>query len=114
MEAKRMSQPPPTQAEIEKAVQILREDAILAHNQEMIKRMDAMEKRLERMPVTEMTAEEKAAAYDKLMAEKNQPPTDPPKDPPKDPKNGPVPPNPRPEVPPAPKRDPFWGDRLNG
>lgn len=33
--------------------------------------------RLSRMPVTEMTAEEKAAAYDKMMAEKNTPPTDP-------------------------------------
>lgn len=33
--------------------------------------------RLERIPVAEMTAEEKAAAYDKMMAEKNQPPPDP-------------------------------------
>lgn len=34
--------------------------------------------RLNRMPVSEMTAEEKAAAYDKLQAERaNQPPNDP-------------------------------------
>ena len=109
-----MSNPPPTQAEIEKAIQILREDAILSHNQEIIKRMDAMEKRLERMPVTEMTAEEKAAAYDKLMAQQNQPP--PKGDPPSDPKPpaGPVPPDPKPTPPTPPKRDAFWGDRLNG
>jgi DNA-directed RNA polymerase delta subunit len=29
--------------------------------------------RIDRLPVTEMTAEEKAAAYDKMMAEKDKP-----------------------------------------
>src|SRR6266702_3019233 len=56
--------------------------------------------RLDRMPVTQMTAEEKAAEYDRIMAEKNKDPNLPPKnEPPKDQ--------------PKPKRSAYWGDRLN-
>jgi hypothetical protein len=103
---------PPTPAEIEQVVKILREDALLEGNRALAKRMTNIEERLKRMPVTEMSAEEKAAEYDKLMAERHKK-TDPPAEPPKDPK-APVPPAPKAPEPPAPKRDPYWGDRLNG
>jgi hypothetical protein len=49
---------------------------------------ETVRNRMSRMPVTEMTAEEKAAAYDKMMAEKEKDPKIPPKkegDPPTDP-----------------------------
>lgn len=69
-----MSTPPAgkpySQAEIEAAVKILREDAILTHNRAIAGKIEAIEERLGRMPVAEMTAEEKAAEYDRLMAEK--------------------------------------------
>ena len=35
-------------------------------------RFDGIEERLKRMPVVEMTAEEKAAEYDRMIAEKNR------------------------------------------
>lgn len=59
--------------------------------------------KIDRLPVTEMTAEEKAAAYDKMMADKDNKPTDgnlPPKTPPADDKTD------------KPKRSAYWGDRL--
>lgn len=59
--------------------------------------------RLSRMPVTQMTAEEKAAAYDKLMADheaKKVAPPDSQIPPKKDP----------PEEPPKVKRSAYWGD----
>jgi hypothetical protein len=60
--------------------------------------------RIDRLPVSEMTAEEKAAAYDKMMAEKNKAPED---------KNLP----PKKEDPPAPpvqkKRSGYWGEMLD-
>lgn len=60
--------------------------------------------RIRRMPVTEMTAEEKAKEYDRLMAEKNsQPPTDPNRPPKKEP----------PTEQTKPKRSAYWGDALN-
>lgn len=54
--------------------------------------------RINRMPVTEMTAEEKAKEYDRLMAEKNKPPTDPA-----------IPPKKEPD-PPKTRRSAYWGD----
>jgi hypothetical protein len=62
--------------------------------------------RLSRMPVTQMTAEEKAAEYDNLMAAKNaqKPPETDSKIPPKiDP----------PAHPPEVKRSRYWGDQGN-
>lgn len=60
--------------------------------------------RLNRIPVAEMTAEEKAAAYDKLMAEKNnQPPTDPNLPPKQDDKK-----DPNKKV----KRSAYWGQEI--
>lgn len=61
--------------------------------------------RISRMPVAEMTAEEKAAAYDKMIAEKNAAPTDDKHIPPK--KEDP----PAPEK--TPKRSAYWGDALD-
>lgn len=59
--------------------------------------------RMSRMPVIQMTAEEKAAEYDKMMAEKaNTPPPDPNVPPKKEPPATP---------PPATKRSAYWGDR---
>lgn len=59
--------------------------------------------RMSRMPVTQMTAEEKAAEYDRMMAEKEKtPPTDPNVPPKKETTNPP---------PPATKRSAYWGDR---
>jgi hypothetical protein len=57
--------------------------------------------RLERIPVAEMTAEEKAAAYDKMMAEKDKTP-DPNVPPKKDDKVDP----------PKTKKHLYWGDQL--
>lgn len=63
--------------------------------------------RIGRMPVTQMTAEEKAAEYDKMMKDKENgaPPTDKNIPPKKD--DAPTPP------PTPPKRSGYWGDRLN-
>jgi hypothetical protein len=57
--------------------------------------------RLERMPVSQMTSEEKAAEYDKLMAAKQTDPNVPPK---KDPKD---------EPPPKTKKSAYWGELLD-
>jgi hypothetical protein len=67
-----MADQPYAGPEIEAAVRILREDAQLQHNRRLMERLDAMEERLGRMPVQELSAEEKAAAYDRLMAEQKQ------------------------------------------
>jgi hypothetical protein len=58
-----------TQADIDEAVRILREDATLEHNRAVLERLDRLEGRVNRMPVKEMSAEEKAAEYDRMMAE---------------------------------------------
>jgi hypothetical protein len=58
--------------------------------------------KLSRMPVSEMTPEEKAAAYDKMMAEKNDPPD--PKIPPKK-EDDPTEPT-EPKV----RRSAYWGE----
>lgn len=105
-----MSTPPQGEysgPEVEAAIRILREDAILAGQRAIAERMDNMEKRVSRMPVVEMTAEEKAAEYDRLMAAKNKP--EPPAEPPK-PDGTPVPPPAKPTEPPQPKRDPWFGE----
>lgn len=60
--------------------------------------------RIDRLPVKEMTAEEKAAEYDRMMAEKNQTPPDPNLPPKKD-----DPPTP----PPTTKKSAYWGDSLD-
>lgn len=60
--------------------------------------------RIDRLPVSQMTAEEKAAEYDKMMAEKNKTPDDKNLPPKKDPPTEPTTP---------PKRSGYWGDRLN-
>lgn len=109
---------PYSQAEIDKAVSMLRDDAIIEGNKALVERMDRMEERLKRVPVAEMTAEEKAAEYDRLMAAGGNPPApkNPDPAPPTDPKPpaGPVPPGPKPPTDPTPpKRDPYWGDALN-
>lgn len=57
--------------------------------------------RIDRLPVTQMTAEEKAAEYDKMMAEKNQPPADPNLPPKKDETTDP---------PKTTKKSAYWGD----
>jgi hypothetical protein len=69
-----VSPQPYTGPEIEAAVKILREDALLTHNKQLTARLEAMDARLQRLPVAEMSAEEKAAAYDKLMAGQGAPP----------------------------------------
>jgi hypothetical protein len=100
----------PGDAEIQKAIDIIKSDAQLAHQAAMIERLDRLEEKLKRMPVTEMTAEEKAAEYDKLMAQKTPPPK---ADPPEPGKTGPVPPPVKTDPPVPPKKDWFYGDRLN-
>lgn len=69
-----MADKPYSSAEVEAAVKLLREDAILSHNRTVVARLDTMEQRMQRMPVQEMTPEEKAAAYDKLMSGQGAPP----------------------------------------
>lgn len=59
---------------------------------------ETVRNRMSRMPVTEMTPEEKAAAYDKMMAEKEKDPKIPPK------KEEP------PTEPPKTRRSAYWGD----
>ena len=62
---------------------------------------EGVRSRLDRMPVQEMTAEEKAAAYDKLMAEQKQPdPNIPPKKEEKEPEK-------------KTKKSLYWGDLEN-
>lgn len=63
-----MTDQPYTGPEVDAAVRILREDAQAARDRKLMERLDAMEDRLGRMPVKEMTPEEKAAEYDRLMA----------------------------------------------
>lgn len=58
--------------------------------------------KIDRLPVTEMTADEKAAAYDKMIAEKNATPPPDPNLPPK-----------KEEIPKPKKRSAYWGDRLD-
>jgi hypothetical protein len=60
--------------------------------------------RIDRLPVTQMTAEEKAAEYDKMMAEKNQQTPPDPNVPPK--KEGVT-------EPPKVKKSAYWGDLPN-
>lgn len=90
-----MADKPYTSAEVEAAVKLLREDAVIAHNRAVVQRLDAMEQRMQRMPVQEMTAEEKAAAYDKLMSGSGPgggaPPGTPPGSPAPAPGGGPAP-----------------------
>jgi hypothetical protein len=74
-------------------------------------RLTKMEDRLSRTPTKEMTADEKAAEYDKMIASKNA-------EPPKvDPKNGdPKPPPakvPDPTPPVTTKRSAYWGEQTN-
>lgn len=111
-----MTTPPNySQAEIDAAVKIIKEDAIIQHNAAMADRMTRIEERLGRMPVKEMSPEEKAAEYDRIMAQggPKPPAADPPADPPKPP-GSPVPPEPKPPADPKPARkDPYWGDALS-
>jgi hypothetical protein len=63
--------------------------------------------RIDRLPVTQMTAEEKAAEYDKMMADKNNqqtPPTDDNLPPKKDKVD---------DKPPKTGRSRYWGDQLD-
>lgn len=86
------------QAMFDQAVQILKEDAGLAQNRALMARLDAIEKQTKKTP---QTPEEKAAAYDELMAQggssgnggmgHNPPTTSNPPSP-----NAPAPPNPKP------------------
>ncbi len=63
-----MSDKPYSGDEIQAAVKILRDDLHLAANSATLARLEAIENRLTRMPVKEMTAEEKAAEYDRIIA----------------------------------------------
>lgn len=63
-----MADQPYTGPEVDAAVRILREDATAARDAKLMERLDKLESRLERVPVKEMTAEEKAAEYDRLIA----------------------------------------------
>lgn len=63
-----MADQPYTGPEVDAAVRILREDAAAARDAALMARLDKLEQRLERVPVKEMTAEEKAAEYDRLIA----------------------------------------------
>lgn len=67
-----MPDPEFSNEEVMRAVAILREDEILSHNQRMSERLDRIEERMGRMPVKELSAEEKAAEYDRLMAERQR------------------------------------------
>lgn len=77
---------------------------------EQAERLAKMEDRLNRTPTKEMTPEEKAAEYDKIIAEKGKVPD-------KDVKDAPTPPPakipdpapPKPET----KRSRYWGDQAN-
>lgn len=92
--------------EIAEAVKILREDGHAASLAGIKKAVSDLEARI---PNKELTPEEKAAEYDRLMKEKNKPPEpEPPKPPP-----GPEPPEPKPE-PPTPPAAKHWlfGDRT--
>lgn len=60
--------------------------------------------RLERIPVAQLTAEEKAAEYDKMMAEKDKTPSDPNLPPKKDKEEDP---------PKTSKRSAYWGDSVD-
>jgi hypothetical protein len=60
--------------------------------------------RLSRMPVAQMSAEEKAAEYDRMMAEKKDPPETDPKIPPKKDET---------TEPPKTKKSAYWGDSLD-
>lgn len=94
-----MTENPIPQSQIDAAVEILRKDAILQGNRGMLDRLDRLEGRVARLPVAEMTAEEKAAAYDKLMADNpggGLPPAWPPAAPPA---GAPTPPAPSPPAP---------------
>jgi hypothetical protein len=98
------------QKEIDRAIQILREDAQLAHNQTVLDRLDKLEKQTSK----ELTPEEKAAEYDRLMAERGRkdPENGPGHGAPQPPPSGPVPPNPK-NPPDPPKRTDFWwGDQI--
>lgn len=54
---------------VDGAVKILREDAQLAHNKALMERLDKLEEQTRKEP---KTPEEKAAEYDRLMAEQRR------------------------------------------
>jgi hypothetical protein len=90
------------------AVRILREDAGIAQNRTLLERLDRIDQQTRRDP---QTPEEKAAAYDKLMAEKSRPgPAPTPGNEPQKPAGQPTPPA---QKPPAQsqetKPDWWWG-----
>jgi hypothetical protein len=89
------------------AVRILREDAQLAHNRALMARLDAIESQTRREP---KTPEEKAAEYDRLMAERNKPSGtgNPPATPPQLP-GTPSPPQAKPPTNPSTEHDWWWG-----
>lgn len=112
-----MSTPPQVPSEqILEAVRILKEDKYLAGLTAQSERLAAMEERIKRMPVKELSLEEKAAEFDRLQKESEGgggdpppwPPGSPPApgQPPADPPGGPPPPGPPPAPPPKPADPP--------
>lgn len=95
---------------VDGAIKILREDAQLAHNKALMERLDKLEEQTRREP---KTPEEKAAEYDRLMAERRnsgsgnpqqsggqpQPPTAP---------GQPTPPNAKPPAPSTTTESDWW------
>jgi hypothetical protein len=80
------------------------------HRKQVAERLERIEKRVERTPVKELSPEEKAAEYDRLMAEKGNGDPEPPKkagDPTEPPKKEPDPEPPKPK-----RRGGYWGDRV--
>jgi hypothetical protein len=59
-----------TRADLDEAIRILKEDAEDGHRTEVLARLDRLEGRINRMPVKELSAEEKAAEYDRIMSER--------------------------------------------
>jgi hypothetical protein len=100
---------PYSESEFEQAVKILKEDALLAGHRAVAERLDRMEQRLSRLPVTEMTPEEKAAAYDKLIAERNQASAEPAKKEPSQSDSPAAPPQKPDPEPKAPRVDKWFG-----
>jgi hypothetical protein len=109
-----MSDQPYTGPEIQEAVRIIKEDAILSGQRAQAERLDRIEDQLKRVPGKEMTPEEKAAEYDKIIAERNATPAKPaPPEPTKTDTPTPPPPKSADTDPPKPKRDPWFGDALS-
>jgi hypothetical protein len=85
--------------EVAEAVRILKDDGVSVGLREIMGRIDRLEQRI---PNKQLTPEEKAEAYDKMIAEQNKPKDpDPPKPPP-----SPQPPDPSPPAPP--KKTKHW------